>query len=66
MLLFGLSGDAEMILSSLFDNKVWEIEEVVELSKTRMAIWIKGKYNVKDYSVDDFKRCLEGIRKIKI
>lgn len=51
---------------TIFNNKKWELEEILDLSKSRMAIWIKGKYNVKDYSVEDFKRCLEGIRKVKI
>lgn len=36
------------------------------LSKTRMAIWVKGIYDIKDYSIDDFLRCLDDIRKIKI
>ena len=40
----------------VFNNKVWEVEEIIELSKTRMASWIKGKFNVKDYSIEDFKR----------
>lgn len=51
---------------TVFNNKVWELEEVIDLAKTRMALWIKGKYNVKNYSVEDFKRCLEGIRRIKL
>lgn len=51
---------------AVFNNKTWEIEEIADLSKTRMAIWIKGKFIVKDYSVDDFKRCLDGIRRCKI
>lgn len=50
----------------VFRNKVWEIEEVIDLVKTRMAIWVKGVYNIKDYSVDDFIRSLDGIRKLKI
>lgn len=60
MRLFGQSGHAGTIV---FNSKGWEVEEVIELSKTRMAIWIKRKFGVKNYSVDDFKRCLDGIRK---
>ncbi|KAH7849459.1 hypothetical protein Vadar_018222 [Vaccinium darrowii] len=47
-------------------NEVWEVEEIIDLAKTRMAIWIKGKYNIKIYSVEDFKRNLDGIRRLKI
>lgn len=49
-----------------FNNSSMEAEEVLELVKTRMAFWIKGKYDIKDYSVEDFVRCLEGIRRIKV
>lgn len=51
---------------SVFKNKVWELDEDIDVIKTRMAIWIKGKFGVKDYSIDDFKRCLNGIRKVRI
>lgn len=27
---------------SVFNKKVWEVEEIIALAKTRMAIWIKG------------------------
>ncbi|KAI8546908.1 hypothetical protein RHMOL_Rhmol07G0155900 [Rhododendron molle] len=50
----------------IFNNKPWEKAEVVDLIKTRLALWIKGKYNIKDYSVEDFKRSVDGIRKICI
>lgn len=50
----------------VFSNEAVEVEEVIDLSKTRMAIWVKGKYGINDYSVDDFKRCLDGIRKVRI
>lgn len=49
---------------AVFNNKIWEMEEICELAKTRMAIWIKGKYNI--YSIDDFKRELDGIRLVRI
>ncbi|KAI8535224.1 hypothetical protein RHMOL_Rhmol10G0157300 [Rhododendron molle] len=50
----------------MFRNKVWDLEETIDLVQTRMAIWVKGIYDVKDYFVDDFKRCLDGIRLVKI
>lgn len=50
----------------VFNNKAWDKDEMVDLVKTRMALWIKGKYNVNDYFVEDFKRNLDGIRKVKI
>lgn len=36
----------------------------MDLVKTRMAIRVKGKYDVKDYSVEDFESNLDGIRKV--
>lgn len=51
---------------SVFNNREWELEEIIDLARTRMALWIKGKYNVKDYSIEGFKRCLEWVRRIKI
>lgn len=50
---------------SVFIYKTWTVGEIVDLVKTRMAIWIKGKYDVK-YSVDDFKSNLDAIRRVKI
>lgn len=41
------------------------MEEITDLVKTRMAIWIKGKFDIKDYSIEDFKWNLAGIRKTK-
>ncbi|KAH7848172.1 hypothetical protein Vadar_034607 [Vaccinium darrowii] len=43
----------------VFNNKVWDEAQILDLVKIRMAIWIKSKCNIKDYSVEDFKRCLE-------
>lgn len=50
----------------VFNNRAVEVMDIIELSKVRMAMWVKGKYDIKDYSIDDFLRCLEGIRKVKI
>lgn len=41
------------------------MEEVIDIAKTRMAIWVKAKFDNKDYKVEDFKRCLDGIRKVR-
>lgn len=40
---------------TVFNEKPWEEEDIVDLVKTRVAIWIKGKFNLHDYSVEDFK-----------
>lgn len=48
----------------VFNNKPWDEMLCMDLVKTRMAIWIKAKYNIKEYSVEDFKRSLEGIRSL--
>lgn len=38
-----------------FNNKVWEVEDICDVAKTRLALWIKAKYNIKVYSIGDFK-----------
>lgn len=37
-----------------------------ELVKTRMVMWIKEKFNVTVYSIEDFKWNLDGFRKVSI
>ncbi|KAF7127592.1 hypothetical protein RHSIM_Rhsim11G0109000 [Rhododendron simsii] len=49
----------------VFRNKIWEMEEISDLVEMRMVIWIKGKYNITDYSIEDFKWNLAGIRTLK-
>lgn len=34
---------------SVFNNRVWEVDEISDLVKTRMAIWIKGRFNISAY-----------------
>lgn len=34
--------------------------------KTRVAFCLKSKHNIKDYSVEDFKHCLAGIRSLRV
>lgn len=51
-------------LDRVFNNGVWDDEMMLNKArfKTRMALWIKGKCNnITNYSVEDFKRCLDGI-----
>lgn len=50
----------------VFRNKVVEIGELVDRIKTTIAIWTKAAYKLNEYSVEDFKRCLSGIRKLKL
>ncbi|KAG5523937.1 hypothetical protein RHGRI_030813 [Rhododendron griersonianum] len=33
-----------------------DVDEVVDLIKTRVAFWIKAKHNVTEYSMEEFKR----------
>lgn len=47
----------------VFNNGVWDDEMIQDMAKTRMTLWIKGKCDLTNYSVEDFKRCLDGIRK---
>ncbi|KAG5512836.1 hypothetical protein RHGRI_003355 [Rhododendron griersonianum] len=50
----------------IFSNKHPDVAEVVDLIKTRVAFWIKAKFNVMEYSVEDFKRGIEVIRRKRI
>lgn len=50
----------------VFNNKGWAVEDTCELVKTRMAMWIKGKYNTTGDSIEDFKRNLDGVGKVRI
>lgn len=57
MQFFGLLWTGRIEVGS--NNKVWDKEELIDLVKTRRAVWIKRKYDIKDYVIDDFKRSLE-------
>ncbi|XP_058215313.1 uncharacterized protein LOC131326521 [Rhododendron vialii] len=50
----------------VFNNISTQAWEVVDLIKTRVAMWIKAKFDIKVYIVKDFKGYLEGIRKVKL
>lgn len=48
------------------------MEQIYDLAKTKMAMWIRGKYNISDYSVYDlakfmsFVLCLSPILRISL
>ncbi|KAI8562137.1 hypothetical protein RHMOL_Rhmol03G0011400 [Rhododendron molle] len=50
----------------IFNNVSRSASEVGELIKTRVAMWIKAKFDIKIYSVEDFKSFQGGIRKLKL
>lgn len=52
--------------SLVFNGVVPRVEDIGDLIKTRVAMWIKVKFELKVYIVDDFKGFLDGIRKIEI
>lgn len=54
------------LFGSLENNKLPDKAGVVDVIKTWLAFWIKAKFNITDYSVDDFRRGIEGVRRIKI
>lgn len=64
MLWYGQFGLGEMRL--FFKRKTLNLGEVIDLAKTRMAFWVKGKYKVSGYSIEDFKRSLDDIRRLMI
>ncbi|KAI8548477.1 hypothetical protein RHMOL_Rhmol07G0276600 [Rhododendron molle] len=50
----------------IFKNSIPNTDDVVNLMKLRMTLWVKERCNLVAYSVEDFKSHLEGIRKHKI
>lgn len=50
----------------VFNNASTQVWEVGDLVKTRVAMWIKVKFDIKVYTVEDFKVFLDGIRKVKL
>lgn len=46
-----------------FNNASTEPWEVGDLIKTRVAMWMKAKFDIKVYSVEDFKVYLDGFGK---
>ncbi|XP_058203049.1 uncharacterized protein LOC131317517 [Rhododendron vialii] len=49
----------------IFNNTSRSASEVGDQIKTRVAMWMKAKFDIKVYSVEDFKCFLQGIRKLK-
>lgn len=50
----------------VFNNATIQPNEVGELIKTMVAMRMKVKYNIKVYTVKDFKKQLGGIRRVKL
>ncbi|KAI8559205.1 hypothetical protein RHMOL_Rhmol04G0155100 [Rhododendron molle] len=50
----------------VFNNASWRVEDLGELIKTRIAMWIKAKFDIEVYSVENFKGYLDGMRKVKV
>lgn len=50
----------------IFRNKVYHEVEMIENIKNTVAIWTKACFDLRHYSVEDFKRCLPGIRSLKL
>ncbi|KAI8558123.1 hypothetical protein RHMOL_Rhmol04G0064800 [Rhododendron molle] len=46
----------------IFNNKAADRNQVVELTKTRATLWIKVRFDIKVYTVEDIKRNLDGAR----
>ncbi|KAI8559837.1 hypothetical protein RHMOL_Rhmol04G0205900 [Rhododendron molle] len=55
-----------MRIDCIFKNATASSEEVVDIIKFRVATWIKVKFNVRMYTVEDFKRFLDGIRSLNL
>lgn len=49
----------------VFNNASTQAWEVGDLVKTRVAMWMKAKFDIKVYT-EDFKVFLDGIRKVKL
>jgi exo-beta-1,3-glucanase (GH17 family) len=50
----------------VFNNATLAVGVVVEKVKARVAMWVKAKFDVKVYSVEEFKVFLDGIRRLKL
>ncbi|KAI8538207.1 hypothetical protein RHMOL_Rhmol09G0084700 [Rhododendron molle] len=51
---------------AVFNNSSTSFEVVGELVKTRVTMWMKTKFAIKIYSVEEFKVYIDGIRKLKL
>ncbi|KAI8566788.1 hypothetical protein RHMOL_Rhmol02G0069200 [Rhododendron molle] len=50
----------------VFNNAVPVTREVGDGIKTKVAIWMKTKFDIRIYTVEEFKGFLDGIRKLKL
>lgn len=50
----------------IFRKKNYGEEILVDSIKTKIVMWLKACYDLKEYSVEDIKRCIQGIRKWKV
>lgn len=48
----------------VFNKATTQAEDVGELIKTKVATWMKAKFDIKVYIVEEFKGFLDGIRKL--
>lgn len=46
----------------IFNNVTTGVCEIAELIKTRVAMWIKAKFDIKIYLVEDFQGYVDRIR----
>ncbi|KAI8567591.1 hypothetical protein RHMOL_Rhmol02G0133600 [Rhododendron molle] len=51
---------------TIFNNSSKQAWEVGDLAKTRVAMWMKAKFDIKVYTVEEFKIFLDSIRKLKL
>ncbi|KAG5527856.1 hypothetical protein RHGRI_028703 [Rhododendron griersonianum] len=51
---------------TIFNNKATDRNQVVELTKTRAALWIKARFDIKVYTVEDIKRNFDGAKRLII
>lgn len=61
---FGQSGLREN--RTFFENKTSSVGEVGHQIKTKVAMWMKAKFDIKVYSIEDFKIFLDGIHTLKL
>lgn len=52
--------------NDLIFNNCYRMERGCRPSKNKDGFWIQGLNNISEYSVEDFKDCLDGIRLIRI
>ncbi|XP_058180030.1 uncharacterized protein LOC131298566 [Rhododendron vialii] len=50
----------------IFNNSAKQAWEVGDVVKTMVAMWMKVKFDIKVYTVEEFKVFLDGIRKLKL